>query len=106
MSKREGTLDSLGSVKFYQKWGKVYGLEFVDFADYSSDVSDHYETVSQKPVFGIDRLVDTWASTSTNTYSAVKQDNDVALAIISLYMDTVRDIHVIDMLELIVSDCN
>lgn len=47
VSKREGTLENLGSVKFYKKWGKVYGLEFVDYVDHPTDLSDHYETVSE-----------------------------------------------------------
>lgn len=91
MSKREGTLENLGSVKFYKKWGKIYGLEFVDYVDYPTDLSDHYETVRPTPVYCIDRLVGTWASTSTNTYCAGKQDNDVALARISISNDTARD---------------
>ncbi|CAN0438646.1 unnamed protein product, partial [Scytosiphon promiscuus] len=44
-------VDSLGSVKYYQQWGEVYGLEFVEYVDYSSDLADHYAMVRPKPLF-------------------------------------------------------
>lgn len=37
--------DSLGSVKFYKEWGKVYGLDFVEFVDHTIDLATHYEMV-------------------------------------------------------------
>lgn len=65
MYKRD-EVDSLGSVNYYQQWGKVYGLEFVDYVDYSNDLADHYAMVRSKPVSRNGCLVHTWASTSTN----------------------------------------
>lgn len=52
MYKRDG-VDDLASVKYYQQWGKVYGLEFVDYVDYSNDLATHYDVVRTKPIFSI-----------------------------------------------------
>ena len=35
----------LGSVNYYKKWGKEFGLEFVDYMDYTEDMATHYELV-------------------------------------------------------------
>ena len=37
--------DNLGNIKNYKDWGEKYGLEFIEFNDFSEMLFYHYENV-------------------------------------------------------------
>ena len=39
-------LEDMSTLEEYIKWGKVHGLEFVEFADMSDNLDPHYGNVS------------------------------------------------------------
>ena len=49
-------VNSLGSVKCYQQWGKVYGLECADYVDTSQDLANQHSTVKPTLLFSIASL--------------------------------------------------
>ena len=38
-------LDDMGTPKSYERWGKDYGLEFVEFVDLTKNIEIHYASV-------------------------------------------------------------